>query len=609
LGKIRKKGWRKPKSVALTHLRRSLPKIQTEVCPNPSLVAATHVAKAQTHTGGGFHPDSKSPCIVSKNFPNHPDPILIFPLLNSSKPFALPLLLLGSLSVGAAKAQSPVLVVDASTGQVLISEDATRPWNPASTTKMMTAYVALRAVKSGVARMDTPLIASANAAGQKPSKIGIRPGQEITLDNAIKIIMVKSANDVAVVIAEGIGGSVSNFSAMMNAEARRLGMNESRFLNPHGFHADGHQTSARDLALLARAMLNDFPEYSDYWGIGAVQLGNKVMNNTNGLIGRYAGATGFKTGFVCASGFNLVSMATRGGRTLIAVVLGASSGGDRVIRSAQLLDQGFGTWGGNGQTLRSLPASGYSSAPNMRSQICSGRRRGVVLADDSDYGGSIFADSASGDSMGAGSPLAFFSMQAGTPQRGYGVRGSGRGLLGPRSGITPISVSLGRAPGSTAVAMGPGGRRVAPATAQAAVPAQAQQGSIPATASALAATGQRGSAAGSIPGLERSPLERPSAASAIRPAASQQARTAPAERSEDVSAPLQLHGVVTSVPRPSAAASIRSRPAAIKQPDSRQAQTAADKKRTTQPAKASAPKASAQKAAPKAGKKPVGDDE
>ncbi len=247
------------------------------------------------------------------------------------------------LSTGA-QAQAPYLVVDASSGQVLLQEDATRPWNPASTTKMMTTYVALRAVKAGRAQFDSPLVASARAASQRPSKIGIRPGQEITLDNALKIMMVKSANDLAVVIAEGIGGSVEGFAAMMNAEARRLGMRESHFVNPHGFHAEGHQSSARDLAILARAMLMEFPDQGEYWGTGAVQLGNRVLNNTNGLIGRYAGAIGMKTGFVCASGFNLVSAAQRGGRTLIVVVLGASSGGERVVRSAQLLDQGFGTW-------------------------------------------------------------------------------------------------------------------------------------------------------------------------------------------------------------------------------------------------------------------------
>ena len=445
-----------------------------------------------------------------------------------------------------AQAQAPYLVVDASNGQVLMQDEATRPWNPASTTKMMTAFVALRAVKAGQAQMDSPLIASARAASQKPSKLGIRPGQEITLDNALKIMMVKSANDLAVVVAEAIGGSVEGFAQMMNTEARRLGMNESRFYNPHGFHAPGHQTSARDLAILARAMLNEFPEYRDYWGIGAVQLGNRVLNSTNGLIGRYAGASGLKTGFVCASGFNLVATAERGGRMLIVVVLGASSGGDRVVRSAQLLDQGFGTWSNSGQTLATLPHSGYSSAPDMRSQICTGRRRGVVLADDSDYGGAILAATNTGDvSAAAGSPLSFFSLPSSQPQPSYSIgRSAGRAALGPRVGITPVAVYLGRTPGSTAVALGPGGRRVAP-TAIAAVPPPG----IPSSATALAPLTLRGS----VPGLEPR-QERPAAQAGIRPAAVQ-----PARQTDDAdavaSAPLQLPGVITNGPKPGAAGS------------------------------------------------------
>jgi D-alanyl-D-alanine carboxypeptidase len=507
-------------------------------------------------------------------------------------------------SVCAALAQSPVLVVDASSGQVLLQEDATRPWNPASTTKMMTVFVALRAVKAGQLTMDTPLIASANAARQKPSKIGIRPGQEITLDNAIKVLMVKSANDLAIVVAEAVGGSVGGFSQMMNAEARRLGMRESRFSNPHGFHEQGHQTSARDLALLARAMLSEFPEYTDYWGIGAVQLGNKVMNNTNGLIGRYSGATGFKTGFVCASGFNLVAMASRGGRTLITVVLGASSGGDRVVRSAQLLDQGFGTWSGTGQTLQSLPASGYSTAPDMRGEICSGKRRGVVLADDSDYGGAILADSASGDSMAGGSPMAFFSSQSSQPQRSYATRPSGgRGILGPRTGISPIAVYLGRTPGSTAVAVGPGGRRAAVAAS-----APSQNSGIPASAAALAPTGLRTT----IPGISNSPaLERPAAQSAIRPAA---ARPKAQDDEPASGAPLQLPGVITSGPKAGAAAGIRPRQTASAPTAPQRATASAPKAQTSEKAKVTAAKAVPAKAVaakatvPKK-KKPVEDDE
>jgi D-alanyl-D-alanine carboxypeptidase len=518
-----------------------------------------------------------------------------------------------------AVAQSPVLVIDASSGQVLISEDATRPWKPASTTKMMTAFVALRAVQSGRLTLDTPLIASANAARQKPSKIGIRPGQEITLDNALKILMVKSANDLAVVIAEAVGGSVDGFSAMMNAEARRLGMNESRFSNPHGFDAPGHQSSARDLAILARAMMTEMPQYSEYWGTGAVQLGNRLMYNTNGLMGRYQGASGFKTGFVCASGFNLVSSATRGGRTLIAVVLGASSGGDRTVRSAQLLDQAFGMWGGNGQTLRTLPSSGHASAPNMRGQICSGRRRGVVLADDSDYGGAIFADSSSGDnSMGAGSPLAFFASQNSGSARTYGApRTSGRSLLGPRSGVSPVAVYLGRAPGSTAVAIGPGGRSVATSTAatsQASAPRGGAIPGIPDRATAIAPTGLRTG----VPGLDD---QRPAAAAGIRPAAPvpppraatpgpqnpQQAAPARGEESDaPAGAPMQLGGVNTQSSAGSQAA-IRPRASApATRPQAQRPQTAQSNQRSAQPPKA---RPAPPKAAPKARPRPADDDE
>jgi D-alanyl-D-alanine carboxypeptidase len=536
--------------------------------------------------------------------------MVIFPLVSPKSTLLTAATCLAAAMIPvAAKAQAPYLVIDAGSGEVLLQEDATRPWNPASTTKMMTAYVALRAVKAGQAQMDSPLIASARAAGQKPSKIGIRPGQEITLDNALKILMVKSANDLAVVIAEAIGGSVEGFAGMMNAEARRLGMSESRFYNPHGFHADGHQTSARDLAILARALLTEFPEHRDLWGIGAVQLGNRVLNNTNGLIGRYAGASGMKTGFVCSSGFNLVSTASRGGRTLIVVVLGASSGGDRVVRSAQLLDQGFGSWGGQGYTLQSLPRSGYSTAPNMRSQICTGRRRGVALTDDSDYGGAILASGAGGGdiAVAAGSPLSFFSLPSAQPQPSYSIGRSagGRVALGPRVGVSAVPVYLGRTPGSTAVALGPGGRRVSPTEVAASPPG------IPASATALA---PNASLRGTVPGLEPR-QERPAAQAAIRPAAAQPAPPhQPRQDEEEASgAPLQLPGVITNCPKPGAQAAIRPRQAAAAPADAKRnpAQGAAQQgqKRTAQAAPRAGDKARpAQKAQPPR-KKPAEADE
>jgi D-alanyl-D-alanine carboxypeptidase len=483
---------------------------------------------------------------------------------------------------------APGLVIDAATGEVLVSEEATRPWHPASTTKMMTAFVALRAVKAGRLTIDTPLVASANAARQKPSKVGIRPGQEITLDNALKIMMVRSANDLAVVIAEAVGGSVPGFAQMMNAEARRLGMNETRFSNPHGFHEVGHQTSARDLALLARAMLVEYPEFNEYWGISSVQLGNRVMNNTNGLIGRYPGASGLKTGFVCASGFNLVATANRGGRTLISVVLGASSGGERVLRSAQLLDQAFGSWGNGGQTLNSLPASGYSSAPDMRQEICTNRRRGVVLSDDSDYSGTILADTQSGDSMAGGSPMAFFSMQSQqAAPRNYAARPSGRGLLGPRVAAAPIPVFMGRAPGSTAVAVGPG--TLGPGSLSANARRSEVASALPASTTALTATSR-----GAIPGLER-----PAAQAAIRAGA----RPRPLDDEAATDTPLQLNGVISggarpNSPRPAAAAAIRSRTAAVNpaQQPAKAAPVSEAKRKQDAVAKAKADKAKADKA-------------
>jgi D-alanyl-D-alanine carboxypeptidase len=522
---------------------------------------------------------------------------------NIPKPALAALAILAAAAAPAA-AQMPVLVVDAGSGEVLIAEDATRPWNPASTTKMMTAYVALRAVREGRAQMDSPLVASSRAASQKPSKIGIRPGQEITLENALKVLMVRSANDVAVVIAEAIGGSVEGFSRLMNAEAQRLGMTESRFHNPHGFHAEGHQSSARDLAVLARALLVDFPEHRDLWGIGAVQLGNRVLNNTNGLIGRYSGATGFKTGFVCAAGFNLVSTATRGGRTLIAVVLGASSGGERVVRSAQLLDQAFGMWGGGtGQTLATMPRSGYSSAPNMRSQICSGRRRGVVLADDSDYGGTILAGADGPDAMAGGSPLAFLSQSSAAaprPQRSFGISSAGgRAILGPRVGVVPEQIYLGRAPGSTAVALGPGARTAAPVAAAAS--AAAVPG-LPASATALAPAQLRAT----LPPAE----QRPAQQAGIRAGAAPSAKRP--EGQAAAGAPLQLPGVITNGPRPGAQAAIRSRaPAAAastRQPPKAQQQ---ERKQAAQQAgRPAAPKAKVRPVAPKAQprKQPPADD-
>ena len=218
-----------------------------------------------------------------------------------------------------------LLVIEADTGKVLYAQNAGYPWYPASVTKLMTAYVTLHAVKDGRITFDQPLTVSANAVAQSPVKMGFGAGTQVTVDNALKMMMVKSANDIAVVLAEGVGGSIEGFADLMNWHARRLGMAQSSFVNPNGLPADDQVSSARDLAILARALIREFPEYDYYWHLPGIRMGKMVQRNYNTLLGRYPGADGMKTGFICAAGFNLVASATRNGKRLIAVVLGAPS--------------------------------------------------------------------------------------------------------------------------------------------------------------------------------------------------------------------------------------------------------------------------------------------
>ncbi|QHO72439.1 peptidase M15 [Bradyrhizobium sp. CCBAU 051011] len=280
-----------------------------------------------------------------------------------------------------------LLVVEADTGKVLQADNATMPWYPASVTKIMTAYVTLKAVKEGRLSLDTLLTVSPVAASQSPSKMGFPAGTQVTVDNALKMMMVKSANDMAVVLAEGVGGSVDGFSGMMNQTAQRLGMTQTSYVNPNGLPADGQVTSARDLAMLARAVIRDLPEYEYFMHIPSIRYGRRVTQNFNKLIGRYPGADGFKTGFICASGYNLVASATRNGKRLIAVVLGSSSGHQRAVRAAQLLERGFG--GGLGWLKPALGTVDNlvpvdATPPNLREEMCNGKRKRPATDEDAD---------------------------------------------------------------------------------------------------------------------------------------------------------------------------------------------------------------------------------
>ena len=363
-------------------------------------------------------------------------------------PFALAFA--ASLLTAAAQA-SPALVVDLDSGDILHQEEATRSWYPASVTKLMTAYVALDAVRRGRLTLDTPMRVSPRAARMAPSKMGFKPGSEVTLDNALKIIMVKSANDVSVTIAEGVSGSVEAFAAEMNSASARLGMTQSHWVNPNGLPNDAQVTSARDMAILARALHREFPEHRDLWGIGAIQFGSRYMGNHNGLIGRYPGADGMKTGFTCAAGFNVVATASRGGRRLIAVVLGEASASERTARAAQLFDRGFAGGGVSGN-LSSLAGGGVGPAPNMRGVACVRRgRSGGWVGEEEDFTAPV-----GNEQVLSNNPALEMILQSAGRHNVSSPAGGRAVAARPKPRFDPVIVALGRAPGWTGPVVGPG---------------------------------------------------------------------------------------------------------------------------------------------------------
>jgi D-alanyl-D-alanine carboxypeptidase len=196
-----------------------------------------------------------------------------------------------------------------------------------------------------------------------------------------------------VLLAEGVDGSIENFADDMTRTAHRLGMTESNFVNPNGLPADGQITSARDLAILARALIHDFPEYNYYWHIPAIKFGRRVIRNYNKLLGRYPGADGMKTGFICASGFNLVATATRGNKQLIAVVLGAPSSAARAVKAAELLESGFTqnplSWLTPAFGLVDKLAPINADPPNLHDEVCGRHRKRPAAEDEEDEAGGV----------------------------------------------------------------------------------------------------------------------------------------------------------------------------------------------------------------------------
>ena len=233
------------------------------------------------------------------------------------------------------------IVVDAITGETLFSRHGEATRYPASLTKMMTLYLAFEALSTGRASLSDQITVSPLAASQAPSKLGLAAGQTISLDNAMRATAVRSANDMAMAIAEHIGGSQSRFAAMMTMKAHQLGMTQTRYVNPNGLPDSRQVTSAGDLAILARALMRDFPQYYSYLGQHDWAYNGRSYRNTNGLLATGVGYDGLKTGFTNASGYNLAASSVRDGRRLIVVVLGGRSSLSRNQHVSDLMNTGF----------------------------------------------------------------------------------------------------------------------------------------------------------------------------------------------------------------------------------------------------------------------------
>lgn len=234
------------------------------------------------------------------------------------------------------------IIIDADTGAVMQATNADAITHPASLTKMMTLYMLFDQLSAGRMKLDQRLAVSAHAAAQAPSKLALQPGQSIRVEDAILALVTKSANDVAVVIAEAIGGSEDHFGTLMTQRARTLGMGRTVFRNASGLPDSEQITTARDMATLGRSLLRNHPRYFHYFSARTFEWNGDTITNHNRLMLRYNGADGIKTGYIRASGFNLVSSVERGGRRLIGAVMGGRSAASRDRHMEALLDAAFG---------------------------------------------------------------------------------------------------------------------------------------------------------------------------------------------------------------------------------------------------------------------------
>jgi len=244
-------------------------------------------------------------------------------------------------SPAAANPKYAGIVIDAKTGKTLYADNADAYRFPASLTKVMTLYIVFEELEAGRLSLNSPLKVSKHAASEPPSKIGLRPGQTIKVKDAILALVTKSANDVATTVAENIGGSEAAFARRMTQTARQLGMNKTTFRNAHGLPNSRQRTTARDMTRLGRAIQERFPKYFDYFDTRAYTYKGRRYGNHNKLLGRVRGVDGIKTGYIRASGFNLLTSVNHGGRSVVAVVMGGRTGASRNAHMKDLIRRYF----------------------------------------------------------------------------------------------------------------------------------------------------------------------------------------------------------------------------------------------------------------------------
>lgn len=258
-------------------------------------------------------------------------------LARTAKILTLGALLLAAPATAMANSKYAGIVVDAKTGKTLYASSADSYRYPASLTKIMTLYVVFEELEAGRLSLNSNFTVSKYASGRPPSKLGLKPGSTIKVKDAILALVTKSANDVASVIAENIGGSERKFAERMTSTARQLGMSRTTFRNPHGLPDNGQRTTARDMARLGIAIQERFPQYYGYFKTRAYKYKGRTYGNHNKLLGRVKGVDGIKTGYIRASGFNLVTSVNTGGRQIVAVVMGGRTGASRNAQMTKLI--------------------------------------------------------------------------------------------------------------------------------------------------------------------------------------------------------------------------------------------------------------------------------